>query len=250
VALIKTINTTSGYPANAPAYFFDALRSDTIPKSLKYSDYISLTDAGKIYGITAERYSNATYWSATEFVNLDCNERDNIYRMVIRATATGKVTEEYKTKKELLALIDSSSIPLKTAEEPSPEAKLMAANLMKNITISIEAADKEDKLDNIVSLEKKSALIDKPFMSSKWAYAMAVAAGAIAFPLGILISPIVLLLANVRGEYKDKQGIKITPLAVWIGAGVVLTPACWIANQIMFNQPGTNPRVEQITPVK
>jgi hypothetical protein len=250
VALIKTIKTESGYPYNAPAYLFEAINSGAIPKGLYDADYVALTDAGRIYGITAWRDSDATYWSATEFVNTVCNERGNIYRMVIGASATGKVTEEYRTKKELMALIDSSSAPLKTAVVPSPEAKLVAAALMQNIKISIDADDKGDKLNNMVSLEKKIASINSPFMNSKWAYVAAVAAGAIAGPLGIMISPFVLLLANIRGEYTDKQGNKMTPLAVWLAAGVVLTPACWIANQIMLNQPVTNNRVEQTTPAR
>ena len=77
----------------------------------------------------------------------------------------------------------------------------------------------------------------KPFIKSPLAYIMAVLAGAIAAPTGLVISPVVLLLSNLKGEYTTKKGQKITPLASWIGAGIVLTPLCWVANQTMFNNP-------------
>jgi hypothetical protein len=66
---------------------------------------------------------------------------------------------------------------------------------------------------------------------------MAVVAGAIVAPTGLIASPVVLLLSNLKGEYITKKGQKITPLASWIGAGVVLAPLCWVANQTMLNNP-------------
>ena len=77
----------------------------------------------------------------------------------------------------------------------------------------------------------------KPFSKSPLAYVMAVVAGAIVAPTGLIVSPVVLLLSNLKGEYTTIKGQKITPLASWIGAGVVLTPLCWVANQAMFSKP-------------
>jgi hypothetical protein len=85
------------------------------------------------------------------------------------------------------------------------------------------------------ALLKDEAEKKKPFIKSPLAYVMAVVAGAIVAPTGLIISPVVLLLSNLKGEYTTKKGQKITPLASWIGAGVVLTPLCWVANQTMFN---------------
>ena len=64
---------------------------------------------------------------------------------------------------------------------------------------------------------------------------MAVIAGAIVAPTGLILSPVVLLLSNLKGEYTNKKGQKITPLASWIGAGIVLTPLCWITNQTLLS---------------
>jgi hypothetical protein len=88
------------------------------------------------------------------------------------------------------------------------------------------------------ALLQEEAEKKKPFSKSPLAYVMAVLAGAIVAPTGLIISPVVLLLSNLKGEYTTKKGQKITPLASWIGAGVVLTPLCWIANQTMLNKPG------------
>ena len=85
---------------------------------------------------------------------------------------------------------------------------------------------------------QKEAEKKKPFIKSPLAYLMAVVAGAIVAPTGLILSPVVLLLSNLKGEYTTKKGQKITPLASWIGTGVVLTPLCWVANQMMFSKPG------------
>lgn len=84
---------------------------------------------------------------------------------------------------------------------------------------------------------QKEAEKKKPFSRSPLAYVIAIAAGTIAAPTGTIVSPIVLFLSNLKGEYTNKSGQKITPLVSWIAAGVVLTPLCWMANLMLFPTP-------------
>ncbi len=86
-------------------------------------------------------------------------------------------------------------------------------------------------------LQEEAEKKKKPFSRSPLAYVIAIAAGTIVAPTGPIVSPIVLFLSNLKGEYTNKAGQKITPLISWIGAGVVLTPLCWMANLILFPGP-------------
>jgi len=98
------------------------------------------------------------------------------------------------------------------------------------------AASKSEALAS--ALLQEEAEKKKPFTKSPLAYIMAILAGAIVAPTGLLISPLALLLSNLKGEYTTKKGQKVTPLASWLGAGIVLTPLYWVANQAMFSKPG------------
>jgi hypothetical protein len=48
-----------------------------------------------------------------------------------------------------------------------------------------------------------------PFSKSPLAYVMAVVAGAIVAPTGLIISPVVLLLSNLKGDTQPKKGKKL-----------------------------------------
>lgn len=95
----------------------------------------------------------------------------------------------------------------------------------------------DGKKSQILNLEMEGGQSSKPFAKTPLAYVLAVVFGAIAAPIGLIASPLALCLSNLKGEHTNNKGQKITPLSMWIAAGVVFTPVCWILNQTMPSTP-------------
>jgi len=85
-------------------------------------------------------------------------------------------------------------------------------------------------------------------------YVLAIAAGIIAGPAGLVVSPLMLWIFSNGGEkiHKDKNGkeIKVGVWAQWAAAGVVFVPLLWIATAVISpNNPsrkGTDNNASEI----
>jgi len=74
----------------------------------------------------------------------------------------------------------------------------------------------------------------KPFSETIFAYLIAFGIGFVAPPLGPIASPLALFLSNRKGEHTNNKGQKITPQAMWMAGGVVITPILLVANVFLF----------------
>jgi hypothetical protein len=80
----------------------------------------------------------------------------------------------------------------------------------------------------------------KGFSYTPWAYILSMVAGSMAAPIGIFLSPLALFFSNRKGEYIAKNGAKVTPMIMWFGSGMIVTPVCWMINFTVFNKPAAD----------
>lgn len=89
-----------------------------------------------------------------------------------------------------------------------------------------------------VPTKEEAVTQSKSFSKSPLAYLMSVAFGAIVSPTGLAVSPLVLFLANKKAVYINKRGKKVTPIGMWITAGIFLIPLCWVVNRMILSLTG------------